>query len=95
MILPRQDLSKPDFRRRATILDNAVFHDTRMHHVAAVYHCAFDGLWRGGGHLTKPAFVSWSAKWHGRFPDNPFECGVSNPRFAELLAAYPEWQRHA
>lgn len=82
-----QDLSKPDFRRRATILDNAVFHDNRMHHVAAIYHCAFDGLWQGAGHLAKPAFVSWSTEWHSRLPDNPFVRGVSNSRFAELLGS--------
>lgn len=82
-----QDLSKPDLRRRAAILDNAIFHDNRMQHVAAIYHCAFDGLWRSGGNLAKPAFVSWSTKWHSRLPDNPFVRAVSNSRFAELLGA--------
>lgn len=82
-----QDLSKPDFRRRATILDNAIFHDSRAHHVAAIYHSAFDGLWQSEGRLAKPAFVSWSNKWRDRLPDNPFVRGVSNSRFAELLGS--------
>jgi hypothetical protein len=82
-----QDLSKPDFRRRATILDNAVLHDDRANHVAAIYHCAFDGLWQNQGQPAKPAFVSWSTNWYSRLPDTPFTSGVSNSRFAELLGS--------
>jgi hypothetical protein len=82
-----QDLSKPDFRRLATILDNEVLYDDRANHVAAIYHSAFDGLWQSEGQLAKPAFVSWGTKWHGRLPDNPFARGVSNSRFAKLLGS--------
>lgn len=80
-----QDLSSPDFRRRATLLDNVIFHDNRAAHIAAIYHCAFDGLWVHEGQLAKPAFASWSTQWHNLLKDNPLARGVSNTRFAELL----------
>jgi hypothetical protein len=82
-----QDLSKPAFRRRLALLDNYLFHDDAAQHVGAIYHCAFAGLWKSEGRLGKPAFVSWAPRWRDAATSTPFDPGISNSRFAHILAA--------
>jgi hypothetical protein len=86
-----RDLTLPHLRRRATLLDNVVFHDAdkRFPHVAGIFHCAFGGLTSYGGAIHKPAFMSWNPLWKGPLDEMPFREGLVNSELARRLEVDP------
>lgn len=83
-----RDLSSPSLRRRASLLDNTLFHMRDVPNLAAIYHTAFAGLCEYQGQVAKPAFATWNPKCSKTFADMPFRRGVSNTAFADLLGAH-------
>lgn len=83
------DLTLPHLRRRTALLDNVIFHTPEYTHVAAVYHCAYNGLHAAGQQIEKPAFVCWSPRWKGRTEGLPFRTGLHNSEFAHMLGVDP------
>lgn len=80
-----QDLCKPAFRRRLSILDAATYRDPRAAHVAGVYHCAFDGRWPHAGLLGKPAITTWRSAEHAALMPRPLGVSIDDAQFARLL----------
>lgn len=84
-----EDLTKPSLRRRAGILDTAVFLSGVAGHVNGIYHSSYPGV-----HLSKrgpgtPAFMVMNK--HPRFPSVhlPFRDTWTNSEFARVLNVDP------
>lgn len=80
-----QDLVKPPFRGRLTILDAAMLQDARLAHVAGIYHCAFDGRWQHADLLGKPAVATWRTPHHADLMSRSFGTAIDDKGFAKLL----------
>ncbi len=85
------DLTRPHLRRRAALFANSLFHDPndKYTHVAAVYHCAFGGLYNDPNAIAKPAFVGWNPRWKGSLDGMPFRDSIPNSEFARRLGVDP------
>jgi hypothetical protein len=84
-----EDLTKPSLRRRAGILDTAVFLSGAAGHVNGIYHSSYPGV-----HLSKdgpgtPAFMVMNM--HPKFPSAhlPFRDSWTNSEFARALNVDP------
>lgn len=87
--LEPQDLLLPHLRRDIALLDNYVFQTSSNSQLAALYHCAYNGLHLSQHGIGKPAFVFWNPAGPKSSADFPFQTGISNSELARALGVDP------